>query len=176
MRATTIPAQITTVEDKIAGNLNMTQVALLAVPIIFAAMVYTAFPPTFRFALYKLPLILLVALLCIGLSLRINGKVIISWLIVVLRFNLRPRYYLFDKNDEYSRDMYLPEVEKKQFKLFSFNFLKNRKKKEEGVPAHSFSISDLMKLQDFIHNPDYSFSFKVNEKGGISVIFGQVQH
>src|SRR6266496_2004404 len=101
MRATTIPAQITTVEDKIAGNLNMTQVALLAVPIIFTAMAYTAFPPTFHFALYKLPLILLVAILCVVLSIRINGKVLISWLVVVLKFNFRPRYYLFDKNDEY---------------------------------------------------------------------------
>lgn len=174
MRATTIPAQITTVEDKIAGNLNMTQVALLAVPIIFAAMVYTAFPPTFHFAIYKLPLILIVAVLCVGLSLRINGKVIISWLIVVLRFNLRPKYYLFDKNDEYLRDMYLPEIEKKPFRLSLPNFLKS-KKKVEGIPARSFSISDLMKLQDFIHNPEYSFSFKVSEKGGINVIFGQIK-
>jgi len=30
MRTTIIPAQITTVEDKIAGSLNMTQILILA--------------------------------------------------------------------------------------------------------------------------------------------------
>ncbi len=175
MRATTIPAQITTVEDKIAGNLNMTQVSLLAIPIIFTAMAYTAFPPTFHFALYKLPFILLVVVLCIVLSLRIKGKVVLNWLLVVLRYNFRPRYYVFDKNDEYLRDMYLPEVEKKQWKLFSFKFFKGREK-DESIPAKSFDIKDLMKLKDFIHNPNYTFSFKVNERGGINVIFWQIKH
>lgn len=172
MRATTIPAQITTVEDKIAGNLNMTQVALLAVPIVFTAMVYTALPPTFHFALYKLPLILLVVAFSIILSLRIKGKVVLNWLLVVLRYNLRPRFYVFNKNDEYLRDMYLPEFEKKERKLFQ----RKEKAQQAGIPAGSFDLRDLMKLKDFIHNPKYTFSFKVNGKGGVNVVFGQIKH
>lgn len=178
MRATTIPAQITTVEDKIAGNLNMTQVALLGIPILFTAASYTVFPPTFHFAFYKLPIILLVAIFCIILSLKIKGKVILNWLLVVLAYNLRPRYYVFDKNDEYLRNMFLPEFEKSERKLFNsiFNFKWIKQKQDKTNPAHSFSIGDLLKLKDLIHNPNYSFSFKVNRKGGINVIFGQIKH
>jgi len=35
MRTRVIPAQITTVEDKIVGNLNLMQMAILMVPIFF---------------------------------------------------------------------------------------------------------------------------------------------
>jgi hypothetical protein len=34
MRTRVIPAQITTVEDRIAGNLNLTQILLLMIPVI----------------------------------------------------------------------------------------------------------------------------------------------
>jgi len=175
MRATTIPAQITTVEDKIAGNLNMTQVTLLGVPIIFAAIVYTAFPPVFRFAWYKFPLVLVVVIIMVVLSLRIRGKVVINWLLVVLKYNVRPRYFVFNKNDEYLREMILPQAEVKTRKSFLPAFLKNRKKLQNGIPAKSFDIKDLMKLKDFIHNPNYTFAFKINEKGGINVALEQIK-
>jgi len=169
MRATTIPAQITTVEDKIAGNLNMTQVAILAIPIVATAMIYTAFPPTFHFALYKLPLILLIALFSIILSLRIKGKVVVNWLLVILRYNLRPRYYVFEKNDEYLREMCLPKFEKTR-KLF-----KSKVTKSINISANALDIRDLAKLKDFIRNSNYNFSFKINEKGGVNVVFGQIK-
>lgn len=174
MRATTIPAQITTVEDKIAGNLNMTQVTLLGVPIIFAAIAYTSFPPVFQFAWYKLPLVLIIVLLCMILSLRIKGKVVLNWLIVVMRYNLRPRYFVFNKNDGYMRDMVMPKIEAKPKAAFSFPLLKAQKKNNE-IPAKSFDIKDLMKLKGFINNPDYTFAFKVNAKGGINVALEQVK-
>lgn len=176
MRATTIPAQITTVEDKIAGNLNITQVTLLGVPIIFTAIAYTAFPPVFHFAWYKFPLILLVVIISVVLSLRIRGKVVINWLFVVMKYNLRPRYFVFNKNDEYLREMCLPVAEVKPKKSFLPAFLKREKKMQNGIPAKSFDIKDLMRLKDFINNPDYTFAFKVNAKGGINVALEQIKH
>ena len=40
MRTTVIPAQITTVEDKIAGSLNLTQILILMIPVFWATIVY----------------------------------------------------------------------------------------------------------------------------------------
>ncbi len=175
MRATTIPAQITTVEDKIAGNLNITQVILLGVPIIFTAITYTVFPPIFHFSWYKLPLALLVVIICVILSLRIRGKVVINWLFVVMKYNLRPRYFVFNRNDEYLREMCLPIAEVKPKKSFLPAFFRRDKKMINGIPAKNFDIKDLMRLKDFINNPNYTFAFKVNEKGGINVALEQVK-
>ena len=99
MRSKPIPAQITTVEDKIAGNLNLTQIMLLMVPVFFTTAAYAVFPPTMQLAIYKIPLVLVVLVLSLILSMRIKGKVVLNWLVILLRYNTRPRYYLFNKND-----------------------------------------------------------------------------
>jgi len=82
MRTTVIPAQITTVEDKIAGNLNITQILILMVPVFWTTIVYTLFSPVMRLAWYKIPLVIVVLFLCLILSLRIKGKVLVEWLLV----------------------------------------------------------------------------------------------
>src|SRR3990167_9406474 len=112
MRTTVIPAQITTVEDKIAGNLNLTQIMLLMVPVIWGTIVYTSLPPTMHIAWYKLPLVLLVLLLSLTLAVRIKGKVVLHWVIILLRYNTRARYYLFNKNDQTSGMMDFPVFER----------------------------------------------------------------
>lgn len=178
MKTTVIPAQITTVEDKIAGNLNLAQVVLLIVPAVFTAGAYTVMPPNFMIVWYKIPIIFLVLGICLLLALRIRGKIVLSWLMVVLRFNLRHKYYVFNKNNSFSRNMYLPEFEKKKFKLFNFNFLKKSekpKKSEINIAANTFDIKDLIKLKDFIQNPNYSLSFKTNSKGGLYVSLSEKQ-
>ncbi len=173
MRTTVIPAQITTVEDKIAGSLNLSQIVLLIIPAIFTTVTYTVLPPRFQLVWYKFPLILIVLTLCLTLALRIKGKIVLSWLMVIVRFNVRPKYYVFNKNDAYTRQTYLPQLEKRHFKLF--NFTKAKKKKEIMIPASSFGIKDLMNLKDFIHNPNYSLSFRTNNKGGLYVSLVKVQ-
>ena len=171
MRTTVIPAQITTVEDKIAGSLNLTQIIILMVPVFWATLVFAMLPPRLHLVLYKLPIVLAVLLVSLILSLRIKGKVVLNWLFVLFRYNLRPRYYLFNKNDSYLRVMNLPMFEKKPKKLFH----KARKKKEIRIPAKSFGMDELIKLKDFIHNPNYTLSLKPDEKGGLYVALKQVQ-
>lgn len=177
MRTTVIPAQITTVEDKIAGSLNLTQIVLLMIPVIWAATLYTVFPPQFQLIWYKLPFFFLISAICLILALRIKGKVVLNWLMVVLKYNIRPKYYLFNKNDISLRDIYLPEYEKKPSKL-SVLFTKLAKsEKNQGIkiPAKSFGIEDLMKLKDFLHNPNYSLSLKPDNKGGLYVALEQIK-
>lgn len=171
MRTTVIPAQITTVEDKIAGNLNLTQIVILMIPVFWTTIVYAIFPPRLYFLWYKLPLVLIVLALCIILSLRIKGKVVLSWLFVLVRYNLRPKYYLFNKNDTYLRALDLPQMQNKTYKLpkFAQHKIKNRN------AAKSKRAIDIIKLKGFIKNPNYTLSLKPNKKGGLYVGLEQIQ-
>lgn len=171
MRTTVIPAQITTVEDKIAGSLNLTQIFILMVPVFWTTLVYAVFPPFMKLAWYKLPVVLAVLALCVILAMRIKGKIVLNWLLVLIRYNLRPRYYIFSKNDAYLRDLCLPEFEKKQRKILH----KAGKKEEIKISANSFGVKELMNLRKFINNPNYTLSLKPDKRGGLYVALEQIQ-
>jgi glucan phosphoethanolaminetransferase (alkaline phosphatase superfamily) len=144
MRTTVIPAQITTVEDKIAGSLNMTQILILMFPVLWTALVYLLFYPAMKLTLYKLPLILLVTLICLILVIRIKDKIVAEWLGVLLKFRLRPKYYLFNKNDLTNRTVDIPDL--------PIESVTAKKTVKELVKAKSSEIklSDLIKLENFI--------------------------
>lgn len=169
MRTRVIPAQITTVEDKIAGNLNLTQILLLMAPVFWTAISYAVLPPAMHLAWYKLPLFVVVLLICLTLSIRIKNKVVINWLAVLLRYNLRPRYYVFNKNDFYLRALDLPVFEKSMKKHTAKVLLKQKAKKP------SLAVRDLIKLEGIFANPRYTFSLKSGKKGGLYVAFEQIQ-
>ena len=171
MRSKPIPAQITTVEDKIAGNLNLTQIMLMMVPVFFTTAAYAVFPPGMQLAVYKIPLVIFVLVLSLVLSMRIKGKVVLNWLVILLRYNTRPRYYLFNKNDTHLRVLDLPVFEKKQRKLFK----KAPAKQENKAPIPAFALKDLAKLHRMVNDPNYSFVLKAGKKGGFNVSLGQVQ-
>lgn len=171
MRTTVIPAQITTVEDKIAGNLNLTQILILMVPVFWTTIVYTIFIPALKLSWYKLPLVLIVLFICLGLSLRIKGKVVLNWLIVLLRFNTRPKYYVFNKNDKSFRALDIPVFEKKPLTLFK----KSKAARTVKLKTQGLAFSELVKLESLIRNPKYTLSFKSGKKGGMHVAFEQIQ-
>lgn len=170
MRSQVIPAQITTVEDKIAGNLNLTQIMLLLFPAFWATFVFTLFNPRLHLALYKLPLIVAVLIICLALSLRLKGKVVLNWALTIFKYNLRPKYYVFNKNDSYLRTLDLPVFEKKQ----SPKPVKTTVKEEIKVKA-PVSIGNLIRFDNLLANPKFSFSFKESRKGGLNVAFKQEQ-
>ena len=170
MRTQVIPAQITTVEDKIAGSLNLTQITLLIFPAFWTIIVYALFIPRFHLSIYKLPLVILVLLVCLALSVRIKGRVVINWLVTILRYNLRPKYYVFNKNDSFLRTLDLPDFEKKRRTL-----TKKTTSKEKTKIVSPVSIGNLVKLEGLFANPKYSFSFKSAKKGGLDVAFKQEQ-
>lgn len=170
MRTTVIPAQITTVEDKIAGSLNLTQILLLMAPVIWTTIVYAVFFPAMKLAWYKFPVVLIVLFICLILSMRIKGKVVLNWLLVVLKFNLRPKYYLFNKNDAYQRTIDLPIFEKKQRRIFK----KAVVQKEVKTANPTFGVRELIQLENLITRKNISLNFKASKKGGFNVAFEQI--
>jgi len=74
MKIRNIPAQITTVEDKIVGNLSLTQMILLMIPIFWFMLVYTLFYPFMQYSWYKLPIFLIIAVFSLILAIRVKKK------------------------------------------------------------------------------------------------------
>jgi len=163
MRTTVIPAQITTVEDRIAGSLNFTQILLLLTPVGLAMGIYAFFSPAMHLSLYKLPLVTFFFILCGILALRIRGKLILDWVIIISKFNVRPAFYIFDKNDRFERMIDLPIFEKKSFLPYS----KNIQKKKKVLPIHLVEVSDLVQLEHLVQT--HRLSFKAGKKGGFNV-------
>ncbi|OGE78057.1 hypothetical protein A3J19_01100 [Candidatus Daviesbacteria bacterium RIFCSPLOWO2_02_FULL_41_8] len=116
MRTTVIPAQITTVEDKIAGNFNLTQILLLLASLFIAVGIYAVLPARLHFSVYKIPLIIAGFFVCCTLALRIKDRVVLNWLFILAGYYLRPAYYVSDKNDVYLRDIVLEPILKKKAK------------------------------------------------------------
>ena len=171
MRTRVIPAQITTVEDKIVGNLNLMQMAILIVPIFFTTLIYALLPPSMSFVAYKLALSVIVLVVCAILSLRIKGKVVVNWLSILCRYNLRAKYFVYNKNEVCLRNLYLPQT------------LKTSVVKEKTVKAKTNvqttsiigQVKNLMSLESFIRNEEIDFRYKIGKKGGLNVAFEQIK-
>ena len=171
MRTRVIPAQITTVEDKIVGNLNLMQMAILIVPIFFTTLVYALLPPSMSFVVYKLVLSVIVLVVCAILSLRIKGKVVVNWLSILCRYNLRAKYFIYNKNEVYLRSHYLPQT------LKTSAVKKERIKTETNVQTALVidQVKNLMSLENFIKNEEIDFRYKIGKKGGLNVAFEQIK-
>lgn len=167
MRTQVIPAQITTVEDKIAGNLNFTQILLLLTPVLLGTLVYALFPPSMHFVAYKLTLVLVIAAISLTLSIRIQGKVLVNWLGVVLKYAIRPKYYVFDKNDTYQRELNAPEVKKPASP-------KSIKPKVSKTPRLAIGIPELIQLEEGLLKNTLGLTFKAARKGGLHVVLNKV--
>lgn len=161
MRTTVIPAQITTVEDKIAGNFNFTQIFLLIASLFIAVFIYAVFPERMHFTLYKIPLMAIEFLICCILALRIKGKVVINWLFILSSYYFRPMYYVFNKNDLYLREVIQEAVVAKKRAAKAKHFKTNEAK------LKTLTDKDLSFLQRLLHDPKAGLIFRFNKEGGV---------
>lgn len=156
MKSTVVPAQITTVEDKIAGSLTFAQILLLVFSLIIGTAFYGLIPPKLHLSTLKMILMILQFAVFGLLALRYKGRILAEWLIVYLRYRARPRIYVFTKNDLGSRDLLtnvMPEsMEKKSVKA---------KARETD--------RDTEKNYPVFNNPGSIVSIKPSKKGGLDV-------
>lgn len=169
MRSRVIPAQITTVEDKIAGNLSLTQLLILMTPVFVASFVYAVLPPAMDLAWYKGVITIIALVTSLILALRVKGKVVAQWLVVLLRFNARPKYYVFNKNESYSREKYVID----ESDAISLSNNKNLNKTEAKSLTTSFEVSDLVNLESLLAS-NSKLRFRSGKKGGLNVAFEQI--
>lgn len=168
MRTTTVPAQITTVEDKVAGELSLIQLLLLVAPIFGGAAIFVVLPPFFASSPYKIVIIVCLAVLFAMLAIRIKGKIVLTWLLILTRYNTRPRYYLFNKNDTHLRDIPKPEASQEVVE-------QAEPEKAARMPLPRLTTAELMQVEQLIANPDANLRFITDKKGALSVRITEVQ-
>lgn len=167
MRSQVIPAQITTVEDKIAGNFSLMQIMLLLMPVLIATFIYAFLPPTMTFVIYKLVLASIFAVLSITLAIRVKGRIIASWLVVLVRYNARPKYYVYNKNSATYREVLKPKI---QAAAIDTSIVKKAVSKQVNTP----DIKDVLKLRHLLDTTDFNLTYRSGKKGGLNVAFEKI--
>ncbi len=167
MKVTVVPAQVTTVEDRIMGSLSLSQLMILLLPVFVGAALFAILPPAMGSAIYKYVLIGLLVIVCGILSIRIKGKIIALWIVAILRYNLRPKYYLFNKNVTTLRADYAeikPEEEKSEA---------NAKEARTRIPK--LELHETAQVLAAIENPASNLRFEVNKKGVLNVRLTEIE-
>jgi hypothetical protein len=169
MKSTIVPAQITTVEDKIAGSLTLSQLLLLAAPVFGGAMLYILFPPNLRFTPYKIGVSSILLLAFSLMAIRVKGKILLLWAIILVRYNLRPRYHIYDKNETHLRDAGTEPAEA--------DAAADTPEAEQTAIAAlpQLSIADTVQLERLLANPQANVTFVPTKKGGLHVTFTEVE-
>ncbi len=166
MKTTIVPAQVTTVEDKITGNLGVSQMLLLVAPVFIGSLLFVLLPPFFSYAPYKVVLIAILVFLCIILSVRIKGTIVLNWIRLIAQYNRRPKYYVFNKNSLHLRqdDLVCETTEEtaQQPQKGNLSF-------KEALP-----IPDAVSVEQLITNPSANFKLKVSKKGKLSVYLTEI--
>ena len=162
MKTSVVPAQITTVEDKIVGNLTFNQILIFIAALISSTAVYLLVPPLSKLSLIKIVIILLQFMIFGLLALRIKGQTGAERLSVFIRYNLRPHLYLFTKNDYLTRDT--PKEPKKTRKR---DKNQTKDKLQPQIKINQPTIDPL------IIDPSLMIRVKLAKKGGIDVSFNK---
>jgi hypothetical protein len=168
MKSTIVPAQITTVEDKIAGNLSLSQLLLLVTPAFIGSAIYIILPPFLNMADYKAVLMAIVMIAFALLAIRIKEKILLQWALIILRYNLRPRYHIFDKNNAHLRDVVPVKLEEPVEEPVVA-------KEVERVQLPKLSTADTVMLEGIIANPKANLRFMTDKKGALNVRFNEVK-
>lgn len=167
MKSTIVPAQITTVEDKVAGSLSLSQLLLLAAPAFIGTAVYIVLPPMGKMSIYKIIMVAVIALASGLLAIRIKGKILLLWAIILLRYNLRPRYHVFDKNDTHLRDTELPTAEVADSQTVA--------DEPTAEPLPALSVAEAVRLESLMADPKANVQFLTDKKGALRVHFNEVK-
>lgn len=168
MKTTLVPAQVTTVEDKIAGNLGLQQLLLLASPVFIGGAMFILLPPFVKVTTLKVVLSTVIFVVCASMAIRIRGKLLIEWAVVLLRYNVRPRYSVYNKNDSYLRQA------KNDMQEVSENEEQVAKVKKHIPVVPKLPTPDLARLEAVIHDPRANFSIS-NRKGKLNVHITEIK-
>jgi hypothetical protein len=168
MKVTVVPAQVTTVEDRIIGSLSFSQMMFLIVPVFVGAALFAVLPPAMGSSIYKFVIMGILALICCVLAVRIKGKILALWLLVIIRYNLRPKYYLFNKNVTTLREEYEAKHEESILKVESTNL-------EKVIAVPKLGLHETAKVLAAIENPASKLRFEATKKGGLNVRLTEIE-
>ncbi len=166
MKQTVVPAQITTVEDKIAGNISFKQMLLLVAPVFLGGAMYVFLPPFLGYSPYKIVIWTLFALVCASLAIRIKGRLVVDWIIIRSRYNLRPTFYTYNKNSLQLRKKYEVKADTVQA---------SEETSKKKFIHHEMDFGSLKRLEEIILEPKANLVFHATKKGGLRVSIKEVK-
>ncbi|TXG77770.1 PrgI family protein [Patescibacteria group bacterium] len=167
MRVTAIPAQVTTVEDRIMGSLGFSQILLCVLPLFVGAGLFILLPPVMHTSLYKYMVVGIIALICGILAIRIRGKIILLWLITITRYNLRPKYYVFQKSIDH-REEYTSLKSELSEQAQTID-----REITSSIPKLAFH--DAAHVLETINKPESNLRFEMTKKGGLYVRLTEIE-
>lgn len=168
MKATVVPAQVTTVEDRIMGTLGFSQLMLLIVPIFIGAGLFAMLPPFMGGSIYKYIFIGIATTLCCILAIRVKGKIVLLWVIVIMHYNLRPKFYLLNKNTAALREQYANRTEELEEQ-------KPRARLKKSLIVPRLEFHQTAKVLATIDNPASKLRFETTKKGGLHVRLTEIE-
>lgn len=163
-----VPAQVTTVEDKVAGSLSLQQLVMLTTPIFLGCVIYVLLPPFFEFEPYKLVIIVSIFAVFATLAIRVKDRLLIQWIGIFIRYNQRPQFYVYNKNDCYLRDV---RDETPTVKVTK----EAPKKSTPLVATPTIPLSDKAKLEQIVTDSRANLTFRTNKKGGLDVHIQEIK-
>lgn len=168
MRQTVVPAQVTTVEDRIMGNLGFSQLTLLVLPLFIGVGLYLILPPVGHGSIYKYIMIAGIWLLFASLAIRVKGRIVLLWLVTILRYNTRPTYYIFNKNVSTHREQYITRQTKATTQAAS-------KTKQQPTKLPKLAFHDAAYALNVLHEPTRNVRFEMTKKGGLHVRLTEIE-
>ncbi len=169
MRISIVPAQITTVEDKIAGNVSVQQAMFLGIPILFGFIIALVFPPSGQFVAYKIAIVIGLFIICGSLAIRIKDRIVVQWLKLFVIYSARPLYYVYDKNSTYLRS---PEAAEAATVSETTDI---QPVKKPTKPTNNISAKEFVRLEQFATDARAGMKFEVGKKGELNVRITEVK-
>lgn len=168
MKTTVVPAQVTTVEDKIAGKLGLHQLLLLVTPLILASLLYAGMPPFFGYSMYKIVAASFVMTLGGLLAVRIKDQIVLQWCAMIGRYLMRPRYYVYTKNDAVFRGS-IKQKYPKVTKILAGAV--------DDTPRqiHRLKIAERLTVENFLNQGIAPIRYTVTKQGGLHAVIQEAQ-
>lgn len=169
MKTAIVPAQVTTVEDKVAGNLGLTQLVLLVAPLFIGSGIYALFPPVLELSLFKIVATVLLGMACCSLAIRIHGELLLHWVIALTKYNSRPRYYVASRNSTFGRDATKPDIAGLEPETATEPIQAQKRQ------SLALSLADISNIENLLTNPSANVKFLTDKKGGMRVLVTEVE-
>jgi hypothetical protein len=150
------------VEDRIIGNLGFSQMMLLILPVFIGAGLFAMLPPLMNPSTMKYVTMGVIAILCSLLAVRIKEKILVQWMVQILRYMLRPRMYVFNKNVLSGREMYATSIQQRHPELPLLPPTLPQKR-------YQLDISERVKVYSALEDPRHHLRFETNKKGVVYV-------
>jgi hypothetical protein len=166
MKTAIVPAQVTTVEDRIVGNLNFSQMILLVLSVFLSALVFAGLPPLMTISPYKVVFVTWLITICYLLAVRVKGKIVAVWLGTLLKYYVRPKYFIYNKNSIASRNLYTSRSQEAHddadTSISAYD------------PVAMLRPEDFVEVNDLLANPEAELRFETTKAGGLNVRFKKI--